>query len=73
MRLPWPSRLKRMFWRAYLLRLFWDDKLGKAITVLWSVAWLEWIVIGFLWLLAWRYAVHGLHHRHLRHHLPSVF
>jgi len=64
--LPHRSRLKWMFWHDQLLRLFWDDKWGKTVTGVWSAAWGEWIAIGFLWLLAWRHAIH-IHHLHHHH------
>jgi hypothetical protein len=52
-RIPRRSRLKRMFWRAQLLRLFWDDW-GKVVPGLWTGATLEWVAIAVLWIWFWR-------------------
>jgi hypothetical protein len=59
---PHHSRLKWMFWHDELLRRFWDGRWGRMITGMWGVAWTEWVVIAFLWLLAWRHGGHGMHH-----------
>jgi hypothetical protein len=63
MHVPHHSHLKWMFLRDSLLHIWWDDMMGRIVTGLWGVAWVEWIVIAFLFLLVWRHGGHVIHHR----------